>query len=219
MSTSHILALDSSWEPHRWISVDDAMIYEYKHLVQARLGESVYIYRGGKNKITGEISVLQTSSIIVLKGESNSTRRYKEPALTNESLFARDRYVCAYCGSLFAKQDLTRDHVHPVSKGGKDKWMNVVSSCKPCNNLKDDTMPGEKLPKGMYSPSGSQLMEILYIPYVPCKAENMILRNRKIKYDQMEYLLSRVKNKDSRIFKYAEDYKKSGNRSTWKELR
>ena len=76
-----------------------------------------------------------------------------------------------------------------------------------------------QLPKGMYSPSGSQLMEILYIPYVPCKAENMILRNRKIKYDQMEYLLSRVKNKDSRIFKYAEDYKKSGNRSTWKELR
>jgi uncharacterized protein YllA (UPF0747 family) len=46
-------------------------------------------------------------------------------------------------------------------------------------------------------------MEPLYVPYVPCKAEHMILKNRHIKADQMEFLLERVKNKKSRIFDYA----------------
>jgi hypothetical protein len=34
----------------------------------------------------------------------------------------------------------------------------------------------------------------------------MILKNRNIKLDQMEFLLQRVSNKKSRIFDYAKDY-------------
>lgn len=38
-----------------------------------------------------------------------------------------------YCGS---RADLTLDHVVPVSKGGKNRWDNLVSACGPCNQRK-----------------------------------------------------------------------------------
>ena len=30
-------------------------------------------------------------------------------------------------------RELTRDHVLPISRGGSDKWENVVAACSPCN--------------------------------------------------------------------------------------
>ena len=213
---SLVLVLDSQWEPHRWVGLDDAMLYEHKQLVQNRLGETLFMYRGGTNRISGEPSKLETSSIIVLKAMP-SAKKYREPILTNNALFARDRYTCAYCDLNFGPSELTRDHVMPVSKGGLDKWINVVTSCKICNNLKDDSVLGEVLPNGWYSPRGTHTMQLGYLPYIPCQAENMILRNRGVKLDQMEYLLTRIKNPKSRIHDYAKDYKKSG-RGTWKEL-
>jgi hypothetical protein len=41
-------------------------------------------------------------------------------------------------------------------------------------------------------------MELLYLPYVPSHFENMILQNRNILADQMEYLIAGVP-KHSRI--------------------
>ena len=192
-----ILTLDANWMPHRWVTVNVAITYEAKNLVQEHLGEDIYIYHGGHNR-SGERSILKTNSIIVLTGAPNA-RKYKEPALTNESLFARDRHICAYCGGQFKDSLLTRDHVYPVARGGKDKWMNVVTACKKCNNLKGDLAPGEKLPGTLVAPAGTKTMDPLYVPYIPCKAEYMILKNRKIKADQMEFLLSRIENKNSRL--------------------
>lgn len=72
-------------------------------------------------------------------------RVFKTPALlTQKNLFVRDLYTCQYCGrhkSAFRSHEfLTRDHVHPVAKGGQDKWENVVTSCSTCNNKKADKL-------------------------------------------------------------------------------
>jgi hypothetical protein len=40
---------------------------------------------------------------------------------------------CRYCGS---KQNLTIDHVVPLSKGGKWVWENLVAACTKCNGKK-----------------------------------------------------------------------------------
>lgn len=194
-----ILTLDANFQPHMWISIQDAMILEAKNLVTQHFGEDMFIYRGGHNN-HGEQSTLKTSSIILVDGAPNP-RRYREPALTNQALFARDRNVCAYCGRMFRSTELTRDHIHPQSKGGKDKWTNVVTACKGCNNLKDDLMPGEKLSGNLFSPFGTKTMDPLYVPYVPCKAEAMILKSRNIKTDQMEFLASKIVNQHSRVLK------------------
>jgi 5-methylcytosine-specific restriction endonuclease McrA len=175
-----------------------------KDLVLDHLGEDIILYRGGMNRITGKESQLITSTIIVVDGDMKS-RKYREPALTNAALFQRDRYLCAYCGKVHKSSELTRDHYQPVSKGGQDTWMNVLSACKDCNSMKSDLLPGQRLPNRMPGPQGNGLFEPLFVPYVPCRAEAMILRNRGIKADQMLFLLERVKNKKSRIFDYAKD--------------
>jgi len=42
-------------------------------------------------------------------------------------------YSCFYCGG---KEDLEIDHIHPRTKGGKDKITNYVASCLKCNRKK-----------------------------------------------------------------------------------
>lgn len=199
-SGSKVLALDKTWVPHSWISRNDAITLEAKGLVIDHIGESLIIYRGGENAETRKQSELMTASIIVIDGVSTA-KKMKAPALTNPALFQRDRFVCAYCGGLFNHLELTRDHIMPVSRGGHDVWMNVVTACKGCNNLKGDLLPGAQLPHSQLSPQGTRTMDPLYVPYVPCRAEAMIMRNRNIKADQMAFLLERIANKErSRIY-------------------
>jgi hypothetical protein len=88
--------------------------------------------------------------------------------------------MCAYCGDSFHFLRLTRDHIKPVSRGGLDTWMNVVTACRHCNGVKRNRTPEE---------SG---VELRYAPYVPNKAEYLILTNRKILSDQMEFLSQHV---------------------------
>lgn len=68
----------------------------------------------------------------------------REAVLTNEHLFLRDGYRCAYCGrrreELGPRERLTRDHLIPRSRGGADAWLNVVTACSACNHRKDDRL-------------------------------------------------------------------------------
>jgi len=203
-SAKDILTLDKNWVPHSWIPTEEAIILEAKDLVIEHLGSKVTVYHGGKNRMTGLQSTLETSSIIVIDGSAEG-RKYRDPALTNPALFQRDRFLCAYCGHVYSSGELTRDHYHPVSKGGKDVWQNVVTACRDCNSMKSNILPGQKLPFGMIGPQGTSKMDPLYLPYAPCKAEHLIMKNRKLKFDQMEFLLSRISNKNSRAFEYAKD--------------
>jgi len=50
-----------------------------------------------------------------------------------ESIKARDKYMCVYCGS---SENLTIDHVRPKSSGGQDISSNCVTACRPCNQAK-----------------------------------------------------------------------------------
>lgn len=72
-------------------------------------------------------------------------RVFRTPALlTQKNLFIRDSYTCQYCtrhkSAFRSNEFLTRDHVHPVAKGGRDMWENVVTSCSTCNNKKADKL-------------------------------------------------------------------------------
>ena len=51
--------------------------------------------------------------------------------------------VCHYCGGKFKPQDLTMDHIVPLSRGGKSTKGNAVPSCKKCNTSKKYYTPAE----------------------------------------------------------------------------
>jgi len=181
-----VLALDISGVPRQWISHDDAITYHAKNAIAWALGDVVAKYRGGIQN-DGEMSYLETTSIIAIKGHGFNPHKHAQVALSNRTLFGRDRYVCAYCGGHFPNyNNLSRDHIVPKSKGGENAWMNVVTACKDCNSKK-----GHKLLKECG-------LELLYVPYAPNHYENMILQNRTIRADQMDYLLAGVP-KHSRI--------------------
>jgi 5-methylcytosine-specific restriction endonuclease McrA len=183
---AHILQLDSQGQPNAWITWQDAVIYHAKGLVSWTAGEVETVVRGGYNRITGEQSIIRTSSIIAVKGQVSSKCWHRPPILNNRELFRRDRHMCAYCGGVFKDSNLSRDHIQPRSRGGADIWMNVVTCCYKCNQKKDNKTLDE---------AG---MQLLYAPYVPSRAEHLILANRNVLYDQMEFLLSFIP-KDSRI--------------------
>ena len=58
-----------------------------------------------------------------------------------ENIYLRDDHTCQYCGGLFDRRELTLDHVLPSSKGGPKSWLNVVTSCRPCNQKKGNRTP------------------------------------------------------------------------------
>jgi 5-methylcytosine-specific restriction endonuclease McrA len=53
--------------------------------------------------------------------------------------------ICHYCSEKFSSQDLTMDHLVPVSRGGKSNKGNVVVSCLDCNQKKKHLTPVEML--------------------------------------------------------------------------
>jgi len=60
-------------------------------------------------------------------------------ALTRRAVFARDHWMCQYCGG--AAENV--DHVLPKSRGGGHSWENVVAACRRCNSRKENRLPSE----------------------------------------------------------------------------
>nr|WP_305037073.1 RNA-guided endonuclease IscB [Nocardiopsis sp. Huas11] len=73
-------------------------------------------------------------------GRSLEGLEYQQGALcgfeVREYLLAKFDRTCAYCGA--TNTPLNIDHVHPRSWGGSDRVSNLVLSCVPCNQGKDD---------------------------------------------------------------------------------
>ena len=181
-----ILAVDVTGAPHGWISWQCALSHQAAGRVDRSLGDYSFTFYGGHSRLTGTRSELTVSSILALRGRNPHGWEPQPPALTNALLFQRDHYLCCYCGTRKPPHALTRDHIAPLSRGGRDVWKNVVTACKPCNQH-----------KGAKSPEQSGMM-MLYVPYVPSLYEGLILRNRRILADQMGFLISLLPE-DSRL--------------------
>jgi hypothetical protein len=179
--TAHILALDIAGNPFDWISAQDAVLYYATNKVAWELGRREIVFRGGFSK-AGIQSRIKVKPIIAIAGSEIMARMlHAELPLGNQNhlLFKRDRYTCAYCGGRFAHKDLSRDHIVPQSRGGKDSWMNCVTACRKCNQDKSD------LPVEHFRP-------LLYVPYVPCRAEHYLLSGRNVLADQHQYLAAQL---------------------------
>ena len=178
--TEQILRLNYAGLPIEWINYQTAVRLYCSDQVTYECGASSLIVRGGVNRITGQQSKIEINSIIATKNYSKASYKDYTPPLTNRTLFQRDAQTCMYCGETFAVKDLSRDHIIPLSKVGEDKWMNSVTACKRCNNQKGNRTPEQAN------------MPLLAIPFIPSRIEYLILRGRRIRADQMDFLLSHV---------------------------
>ena len=171
-----VLRLNVSGHPVEWLNWQQAVCLYARDLVVWTLGDAILRLRGGHSRFDGSQSTLDVHSIIACQGRVVWQQR-TVPPLTNQALFGRDRNLCLYCGDVYRDADLTRDHVVPRSRGGRDRWDNVVAACRRCNHRKGSRLLHE---------CG---MELLALPYVPNYAEYLALINGgRILGDQMDFL-------------------------------
>lgn len=171
-----VLSLDAHGRVLDWINWQDATCLYARDAVAWTLGAPCLTVRGGTNRLTGQQSFIDLHPIVASRGHARAGGLSPTPSLTNQALFARDDHLCLYCGQQFSRQLLTRDHVLPVSKGGRDIWENVVSACFHCNSRKSNRTPQQAN------------MPLLAVPYRPSWIEHLILSNRNILADQMAFL-------------------------------
>lgn len=175
-----ILQLDIAGNPSTWVSHRDAISMMVSDRVIVGLGENEFLFRGGISRLTGKRSEVTVNSILLTRERVTSNRldRSFEPPLTNRALFARDQYLCLYCGNEFSPHQLTRDHIIPRSRNGDESWSNSATACKRCNTAKGNQTPEE----------WGRLL--LAVPYTPNWAEYLYLRQSKriILADQQAFL-------------------------------
>lgn len=188
--SKEVLVVDKSGNPKEWTGLEEeACRYYALGKVICDLGSPIYTFHGGRNS-SGKPSEIVINSIIMVDGPILGKEFYTRETVFAERdiLYARDCYLCAYCGIQFKHHQLTIDHVTPRAHGGRHTWVNTVSACKSCNHGKADRTPEQ---------AG---MQLLYVPYAPNQQEKLLLDNHKVLYDQMEYLLGKIP-KNSRVWK------------------
>jgi 5-methylcytosine-specific restriction endonuclease McrA len=177
--SQQLLRTDASGMPLEWIDFRQAVKLHFLDMIAYTLGEPVVTVHGGINAISRRRSRIQLYSIIATHGNHQSHYRLDNgyaPPLCNQTLFQRDGHLCMYCGESFTHQQLSRDHVTPVSQRGRDNWNNVVTACVRCNTHKAGRTPEQ---------AG---MQLLAIPFTPTHAEYIYLQGRNVLSDQMAFL-------------------------------
>lgn len=185
-----VLKLDIAGNPQDWISPQEAAGDIASGNVAWTLDPIVQRLHGGRSRVNGEQTFMDIPAIIATRGRPSFDPGSHVPALSSKTqLFMRDRYICAYCGDKFHRDELSRDHIHPVSRGGQNTWMNLVTACLRCNSHKGARTCEEAN------------MKLLYVPYVPSLFEDFLLRRgqRTVLADQMDFLMARVP-KSSRLW-------------------
>ncbi len=133
------LALNASFEPLTILPVERALRLVLERKAEVLEADDARIFRSERSRIACPL-------VIRLKRYVHVPRRFRRQ-VTNTFLFARDGYRCQYClrhrGTLRGREFLTRDHVHPLSRGGENTWENVATACSPCNNRKGNLTPDE----------------------------------------------------------------------------
>jgi 5-methylcytosine-specific restriction endonuclease McrA len=176
-----VLALNKQGNPIGWYDYEEYVKQKSKDNILYSLGSYEITLHGGTNARTGERSKLTIDSIVAVDNDINPfSFRTHDPALSKTALYERDRGICSYCLLKLPERYATIDHIVPTSRGGQNTWMNCTLSCKPCNARKDNLLLSETD------------MELKFLPYVPSFYESLILGNKKILADQMEFLLALV---------------------------
>lgn len=160
------LLLNSTWEP--------LQVLHWKKSIILALTDKVEVleYHEEQEIKTSSGGILMPS---VSRLWERAPFRREEVKFNKLNLFARDGFQCQYCGDTFSRSRLTFDHVLPRSRGGKTAWDNITTSCRPCNQYKDDLTPEE---------AG---MELLTIPKKPIWTINNIIvrvQNRPEEWDK-----------------------------------
>ena len=84
--------------------------------------------------------IIETVDEAHIKRERAKARELRQSSWWKQQL---GKGVCYFCEQKFSKEQLTMDHVIPISRGGRSTKKNIVVSCKQCNSLKKNLTVAE----------------------------------------------------------------------------
>ena len=125
-----MLVLNATYEPINVCTVRRATVLLLK--------DKAEVVEIGQHELHWATGSLPRPVVIRLVTYVRIPRDTHKRKITRRAVFARDGWMCQYCGS---RTSLTVDHVIPRSKGGGSTWDNIVASCAPCNRRKADHLP------------------------------------------------------------------------------
>ncbi len=133
------------------------------------------VYVGKALMLEHDSRVLHSPSVTIpMPSVIRIARQIKRPLpevkLSRQSLMARDRHTCQYCGK--RSKHLTVDHVIPRERGGRHDWDNLVACCMACNNRKRNRTPREADMSLIRKPSRPR-----FIPYLSFATMRQALQN------------------------------------------
>ena len=129
------LLLNATYEPLRVVHWQKAITLWCQGKV-----EIVAVYDREVRSVSFSIKL---PSVIRLLRRIRIRRTVEYVPFSRANIYARDDYVCQYCGEAMPTSELTFDHVVPVAQGGRKDWENIVTCCISCNRRKGGRTPEE----------------------------------------------------------------------------
>lgn len=105
--------------------------------------------RGGANEIIVHLpseipackELIETEESAAPQPERPDERDYFTDPERRLEILKRDGRICAYCRLELSEDSFVLDHLIPIAKGGTSRRFNLVTSCQPCNERKQDQDP------------------------------------------------------------------------------
>jgi 5-methylcytosine-specific restriction endonuclease McrA len=147
-----VLVLNATYEPINVCTVRRAIVLLLK--------DKAEIIEHAEWRLHSATATIARPVVIRLVSYVRIPRDAHRRKITRRAVFARDDWMCQYCGS---RSNLTVDHVVPRSKGGASSWENIVASCAPCNRRKGNALlrqAGMKLTKEPRTPSPHVFIQV-----------------------------------------------------------
>jgi 5-methylcytosine-specific restriction endonuclease McrA len=147
-----VLVLNATYEPINVCTVRRAIVLLLK--------DKAEVIEHGDWRLHSANATIARPVVIRLVSYVRIPRDAHRRKITRRAVFARDDWMCQYCGS---RSNLTVDHVVPRSKGGRSSWENIVASCAPCNRRKGSALlrqAGMKLIKEPCTPSPHVFIQV-----------------------------------------------------------
>lgn len=114
-----------------FLAVDFDFFKKWKYIIR-------FLIFLNKNYIPCEIFrkqyKFQKSLVIVgLKWGGKNVKR-RTSGLAKEYIQNTNNPICIYCENKLTMENATSDHIIPIAEGGNNTQVNIVFSCKSCNN-------------------------------------------------------------------------------------
>ncbi len=93
-----------------------------------------------KNQQENPFSIFYYRGEVWIQKEKAKAKKLKKTSWWKKK---KSSGICYYCKRKFKPNELTMDHIIPISRGGESIKENIVPCCKECNSKKKSLLPIE----------------------------------------------------------------------------